>query len=810
MSVDGKTSGGDGSEGWFRGVADSISDLLSVFDGEGRFLYANPAWQSTMGYAPASLVGRHRVELIHPEDAPRYRRHAEMATTLGGLPLDELQVRHRDGTWRVMESSGRLLRDERGRPLREVLIWRDITERRRAEMLLLDQKRALEAMASGAPLEEVLHTIARLPESRLDGVFCAIFGRDHAAGKLRLLSAPTLPTALATALAELPLDAGYESWGSGGFPVSTFPGASLPRAVMRVREAAMLSGVQSAWSWPIRRGREDAVGTLALYASHTMPLSAETKHVAETAVALAMTALSARQAVAETSAANERLINALAASPIMSIEWDREGKVRFWSSLAERALGWRAQDAIGRPLKELGIFAKDDEELVQRALDALLARGERVGMVTARVVGPDGRPRAGEWYLSAQPDERGGVGSALALVVDVSQRRTTDEAGARAEKLMSLSRLAEAVATRLGGALGQSLQALERARVRLAGDPTAAAQLAEAIAPLNDGAALCSRLLAYAGASASPPRLVNLNEVVREMISTLTARVPRKVALDYYLEPELPPVEGDRESLRQALSELVMNAAEALSDSPGSIRVSTDVITLDADDLAEIRCAAALPVGEYVMLEVTDSGPGFDAASAAAVFDPFFTTKDGHAGLGLAAVEGVARAMGGGVRAQGGAGEGATVQVILPVGRAKAVAPPPQPPTVERRGTVLVAEDEAETRQHLVSTLRRQGYEVIAASDGVEAVELHRKHQGQIQLVIVDVSLPRLNGADALRAMQQREPGLLALAAVAGPEEASRARAGRLTPLPLLQKPFTLKELTDAVSRLLGAPRPSP
>ena len=194
-------------------------------------------------------------------------------------------------------------------------------------------------------------------------------------------------------------------------------------------------------------------------------------------------------------------------------------------------------------------------------------------------------------------------------------------------------------------------------------------------------------------------------------------------------------------------------------------------------------------------------------SSSATAFDPFFTTKEGHVGMGLAAVEGVARAMGGGVRAQGGAGEGATVQVILPRTKAAVTQPPPST-GVERRGTVLVAEDEAETRQHLVSALRRQGYEVIAASDGVEAVELHRKHQGQIQLVIVDVSLPRLNGADVLRAMQQREPGLLALVAVANPEEANRAKAGRLTPLPLLQKPFTLKELTDAVGRLLGATRP--
>ncbi|MEY3210944.1 MAG: hypothetical protein RIT28_1425, partial [Pseudomonadota bacterium] len=330
-----------------------------------------------------------------------------------------------------------------------------------------------------------------------------------------------------------------------------------------------------------------------------------------------------------------------------------------------------------------------------------------------------------------------------------------------------------------------------------------------ATGPLRESEALCSRLMAYAGASVSPPRLVNLNEVVREMISTFTARVPRKVGLDYYLEPELPPVEGDRAQLQQVLAELVMNAAEALGDSPGSIRVSTDVITLDADDLAEIRCASALSVGEYVMLEVTDSGPGFDVAATALVFDPFFTTKEGHVGMGLAAVEGVARAMGGGVRAQGGAGEGATVQVILPVGVAKAAVAPPSASSVERRGTVLVAEDEAETRQLLVSALRRQGYEVIAASDGVEAVELHRKHQGQIQLVIIDVSLPRLNGADALRAMQQRESGLLALVAVANAEEANRAKAGRLTPLPLLQKPFTLKELTDAVGRLLGATRPT-
>jgi CheY-like chemotaxis protein len=291
------------------------------------------------------------------------------------------------------------------------------------------------------------------------------------------------------------------------------------------------------------------------------------------------------------------------------------------------------------------------------------------------------------------------------------------------------------------------------------------------------------------------------------MAALLAVGISKKAVLRQQLAAGLPPVQGDAGQLRQVVMNLLINASEALEDQAGTIDLRCRLVHANREALRSPLSREELPEGDYVLLEVTDSGCGMTPEVQARVFDPFFTTKFQGRGLGLAAVLGIVRSHGGAIRLDSAPGRGTTFQVLLPCAARPAAARPEKPPAVSWRGTgtVLLAEDDPAVRRLARAILEGAGFTVLVAGNGQEAVEAFRERAGEVALALLDLTMPRLSGPEALAELRRLRPGLPAMLMSGFTEEELALRAGEQGGAAVVQKPFTPAQLVAALRGALAA-----
>jgi CheY-like chemotaxis protein len=306
-----------------------------------------------------------------------------------------------------------------------------------------------------------------------------------------------------------------------------------------------------------------------------------------------------------------------------------------------------------------------------------------------------------------------------------------------------------------------------------------------------------SHLLSFSRKQILAAEAFDLAEFLREAQSPISRMIGEDIKLIVAAAPGLPAVWVDKSGLHQAIMNLVVNARDAMP-SGGSLTLSAASYRLDGSGRNEFAGAAP---GDYVLLEVADSGTGMDAATLERVFDPFFTTKEPGkgTGLGLPMVMGFMRQSHGAVAIRSHSGEGTTVSLLLPLA---ASAPPAtrQPAAASGKAaaaTILVVEDDAAVRNLMVAALQKAGYRVLAVSDPANALDMVRSYAGGIDLVISDIIMPGMRGDEM--AQQLAAAGCdVATLLVSGYAD-DKPSGGR----PLLRKPFEVTELLDRVEQLL-------
>jgi len=327
-------------------------------------------------------------------------------------------------------------------------------------------------------------------------------------------------------------------------------------------------------------------------------------------------------------------------------------------------------------------------------------------------------------------------------------------------------------------------------------------------------AELTTQLLAYAGKGAFNLRPVNVSKVVEEMMHLIETAISKRAFLNVRLNPDLPDIDGDAGQLRQVVLALVTNASDAVENNGGNIRVTTGVMKADRAYLATTYLQESLGEGEYVFLEVADTGCGIDLQVQSRIFDPFFSTKFPGRGLGLAAVLGIARSHHAAVKVDSTLGEGTVFRVLFPC-HVHVETPQETEPASESPepagGVVLVVDDEPVVRRVARLTLERFGFEVLLAENGREAVDVFRSHAGTIRCVLLDMTMPVMDGAEAyteIRAIDAEVPVILSSGYA---EMDARERLDETETLGFIQKPYTTVALADAVNRAIRqrAPRPS-
>jgi CheY-like chemotaxis protein len=321
-------------------------------------------------------------------------------------------------------------------------------------------------------------------------------------------------------------------------------------------------------------------------------------------------------------------------------------------------------------------------------------------------------------------------------------------------------------------------------------------------------AALTAQLLAYAGKGRLFVERLDLARLIREIAELMRSLIPRNVEVVLEFEEPLGTVLADAGQLQQVIMNLVINAGEAIGERPGTVWVSARGADVDAVELRERFGMFDIPPGRYVRLEVRDDGSGMTEETRAQVFEPFFTTKFLGRGLGLAATLGVVRSHHGGIDVQSVPGRGTTVTVILPQAElALADAPAPPARRAANRapgGTVLVADDEELVRRAARNALAREGYTVLEAATGLEAVDVFRRHADGIAVVLLDMTMPHMSGDEAAQHILRQRPDVPIVATSGyGEMEALRRFTGSRVAA-FLQKPYNDAQLVELVASVLA------
>jgi len=503
--------------------------------------------------------------------------------------------------------------------------------------------------------------------------------------------------------------------------------------------------------------------------------------------------------------ANDRLETLIASAPLAIYSTDAAGAVQTWNPAAARLFGWTASEVVGRPLPTV----PEENGAQCTGLRRRVMGGESLNGVEVVRRKKDGTPVTAS--LSAAPlrDAEGRVTGILTLIQDVTDVKRLEQQFFQAQKMEAVGRLAGGVAHDFNNLLTAILGSTDLLLESLPADHPGREEAVETRKAALRAADLTRQLLAFSRQQVLAPRVLDLNEVVANMDRMLQRLIGEDVELRTVLARDLGAVRADPGQLEQVIVNLAVNARDAMPHG-GSLTIETANVAL-----AEAYMAAHSVVepGSYVLLAVSDTGSGMDAAVQARVFEPFFTTKPKGqgTGLGLATVYGIVKQSGGYIWLYSELGRGTTFKVYLPRIDAPVESTRPAPVIpASLRGSeaILLVEDQEEVRKLVRRMLEGRGYRVLVAASGHEALRLAEQQAGAIHLLVTDVVMPGMSGREVALLLAPTHPTMKVLY-LSGYTDESVVRHGILEPgVAFLQKPFTAETLARKVREVLDSDHP--
>jgi len=439
--------------------------------------------------------------------------------------------------------------------------------------------------------------------------------------------------------------------------------------------------------------------------------------------------------------------------------------------------------------------------LAQRFMEAFAAAIDTraVQQFHYESTGLDGVPRHHEARVVRCNDD-----SAVTVVRNITEQRMNEEAMRQTQKLESLGVLAGGIAHDFNNLLGAILGNLSLLQGENPEGSRGRRYLDRMELAVKRASELTHQMLAYSGRGRFLVRDLDLNSTLQELTSLLQVCISKRAVLRFDLAPGLPLVAADHAQLQQVVMTLVSNASEALEGQDGEIQVATRFQELDAAAVARASLVLPLAPGPHVVLQVRDGGTGMTPEVLSRIFDPFFTTKESGRGLGLSAMLGILRGHGAGIEIESQPGQGSTFRLFLPA----STRPPALPAPREEpggRGRILLVDDDPVLLETAQAMLEDLGYPVFTAQDGVAALDCWKAHPGEVALVLLDLTMPRMDGHQtflALRGLSPKVPVIISSGYDATQSLQSLQGPGMPS---FLHKPYSIRELRQAVEASLGA-----
>ncbi|HET9936475.1 MAG TPA: PAS domain-containing protein [Methyloceanibacter sp.] len=506
----------------------------------------------------------------------------------------------------------------------------------------------------------------------------------------------------------------------------------------------------------------------------------------------------------EAGAAELRFARLFHAAPIAIATVDRDGFVSATNAAFMRLFAASFEE--GRKLSLDSLVDVDSRAQLRRALDSALARRGLIEPVDIAFAGA--RERSGRIYLSPIEGSDGDE-AAIAYAIDTTEQRALEMQIAQGQKMQAVGQLAGGIAHDFNNMLTAIIGFSDFLLMNHRPTDPAFQDIINIKQNANRAAGLVRQLLAFSRQQTLRPQVLQLGDVLSELSILLGRLLNENIELTLDQASELWPVKADLHQFEQVIINLAVNARDAMPDG-GKLVIRTANV---GEGETRALPPRQLPPGDYVLIQVIDTGTGMSDEVREKIFEPFFSTKEvgRGTGLGLSTVYGIVKQTGGYVFADSAMGRGTTMSVYLPryvetaseIEAEKVERPPEKPKDLTGRGTVLLVEDEDAVRSFAVRALAQRGYRVLEATTGTEALELFRSHHGDVDLVVSDVVMPEMDGPTLCDELRRERPDLKVIFISGYAEDAFRQHLAENEDFMFLQKPFDLKQLAAAVKAAL-------
>jgi len=472
-----------------------------------------------------------------------------------------------------------------------------------------------------------------------------------------------------------------------------------------------------------------------------------------------------------------------------------DGRFRRINPACRRTLGYDEDELLSRPFFD---FIHEDDKPATRDALSELSQGADVMAFENRYRHRDGHWVTLQWHSTVERESQ----LIYAIGRDVTQRRALETQLLQSQKLDALGQLAGGIAHDFNNLMLAILANVDMSQGK------SSAEMDEPLRDIGRAASratdLTRQLLTFSRRQEVTPRSVDLNAVTRHTTGMLRRLIPASINVKLSHGLRMPLAHVDPTQLEQVILNLCLNARDAIQGA-GEISLETSEVTLEDGFCSDHPWASP---GRYVLLSVRDTGAGMSGEVQARAFEPFFTTKapDAGTGLGLSTVYGIVQQHGGLIHLDSQRGRGTTIGVYLPVAQdgGEHAAAGDSVPASGGQETILIAEDEELVRKVVVTTLEAGGYQVVAAQDGLEAVQLMAEHGRAISLLLFDIVMPQLSGPEAYRRIAEMHPDVPVLF-TSGYSDSSHFGGGLPEGTEILGKPYSGRELLQRVRAVIAA-----
>jgi PAS domain S-box-containing protein len=577
------------------------------------------------------------------------------------------------------------------------------------------------------------------------------------------------------------------------------------------RAPALARGYLSVAAVPLREG-ETVIGALVVYAPARDAFGREAIEELVAFVLQASLVLHTAREYRRLAESEARFRAVVENANVIALETDPEGKILLFNRAAVRITGVPAADAVGRGY--LDFIAGPERERVEGTFREVLAGKEKEGYV-ATILTREGAERSLAWNATAIRNADGSVRCVVWLGVDMTERlraeREKEELRrnlVQAQKMEAVGAVAGGIAHEFNNLLASIIGYASLLESEMDPDEPRLPTVRRIRTSAERASELTRKLIGFSRRGKYQVHLLSFNDVVAGALPLLRESLGRGIEVQTELDPAIGSVEGDDGQLRRCFLDLCYNARDAMPRG-GTLTIRTGTLRIEAGETERYHVREPK---DYAFLEVKDTGEGMAAEVQKHIFEPFFTTwrETGHAGLGLSSVYGIVKNHNGGIHVESSPGEGSLFRIYLPVAASREAPADPPPGEDYPKGTetILIVDDEPEIREMGSELLGALGYRTDAAGNGEEACRIFRERGREIDLVLLDIIMPKMGGKETFVELRKLSPGLPVLLASGYSMEGVAREILEAGANGFLQKPYGLSELAKKIRGILDAERP--